>query len=176
MKKIKLGHNRYALVDAVLFDDLSKYSWHLISINYMNGRSLHYAGTSKYNGIKGMKMHRAVIGARSGEIVDHKNGNGLDNRISNLRICTQSQNMMNKSKQKNKTGYKGVSIYNPNRYSKKINKSKKIYIVSIGINYKTIYIGRFANKIKAALAYDKAAIGYFGEFANVNFKKTIKEN
>ncbi len=55
-------------------------------------------------------LHRVLMSANRGEIVDHRNGNTLDNRRKNLRICTNSQNLMNRGKQKNNTtGFKGVS-------------------------------------------------------------------
>jgi hypothetical protein len=90
---------------------------------------------------------------------DHINGNGLDNRIINLRICTQSQNLRNRGASiNNKTGYKGVS------YDKKSNKFK----AQIRVNKKNITLLTTNNLIDAARAYNNAAIKYFGEFAQLN--------
>jgi len=91
---------------------------------------------------------------------DHKNRNGLDNRRNNLRICTRSQNQYNRAKQLNNTsGFKGV-CWVPRR-----NKWR----VDITVDKKRISLGYFSDVIEAALAYDRAALLYHGEFAQLNF-------
>jgi hypothetical protein len=91
--------------------------------------------------------------------IDHINGNGLDNRKSNLRIATRQQNAHNSRKRlDNKSGYKGVY------------KFQNKWRAMIGLNYKRIHLGLFDNIEDAAKAYDKAAIKYHKEFANLNFK------
>ena len=90
---------------------------------------------------------------------DHINGNTLDNRRINLRICTHQQNMWNKPISKlNKSGYKGVFYI----------KSSKMYKASLKINNKLIIIGYFYFAKQAAKAYNEIAIKYHGEFANLN--------
>lgn len=91
--------------------------------------------------------------------IDHKNLNKLDNRKCNLRIATRSKNCMNKALQSNSTsGYKGVS------FDRKVNK----YRSYIKLNGKLLHTGFFVNPIDAAIAYNKAAIKHFGEFAKIN--------
>ena len=92
--------------------------------------------------------------------IDHINDNGLDNRRSNLRICSQSQNLMNCRKPKTlfSSKYKGVSW---------VQKHKR-WKVSIAFKGKRKYIGHFLSEIDAAKAYNKAAEKYFGEFARLN--------
>ena len=100
--------------------------------------------------------------------VDHINGNTLDNRKENLRLCTNQQNAMHRGKTKNnKSGYKGV------RYMKKkkgmINEHSKPWQAQIYLNQKQIYLGCYKTPEEAARAYDKKAIELFGEYATLIF-------
>lgn len=106
-------------------------------------------------------MHRAVMGLNPERFpsVDHINHNGLDNRKSNLRVCTNSENGRNKSAQgNNASGYKGVSW-------KGRDKRWRATIRAMG---KHIHLGTFDTPEAAADAYDKAALKYHGEFARTN--------
>jgi hypothetical protein len=99
-------------------------------------------------------MHRAILGLEYGDrkrVVDHANHDTLDNRRSNIRIASVSQNNHNTSR-KNKTGFKGVS------YRSDINK----WMAKIGINRKYFYLGYFSTPQEAHEAYCKASIIYFG--------------
>lgn len=89
-------------------------------------------------------------------LIDHIDGNRSNNSKDNLRISNNSTNAYNR-KTYNKTGFRGVFKQN-NRY-------KSI----IGYNNKLHHLGYFSTKEEAALAYDKAALYYFGEFAILNF-------
>lgn len=117
-------------------------------------------GTSGYIVNKsGKKLHRLVICANNGEIVDQENGNCADNRKRNLRKCNQAQNSQNqKTHSNNKSGYKGVWRHSKNPK----------WIAGITVNYKLIHLGSFDDKIEAAKAYNIAAIEHFGEFAKLN--------
>lgn len=102
-------------------------------------------------------MHREIVGTPEGMDTDHINGDKLDNRRSNLRICTHAQNGANRGPQKNgSSGYKGVSYH------------CKKWRVQICINGKTKRLGGFNSLLDAAKAYDKAARKYHGEFARTN--------
>lgn len=107
---------------------------------------------------RNLSLHRAIAGAKSGEVVDHINGNKLDCRLSNLRICTQSENARNqKVGARNTTGYKGVTKTKGGKFTARI---KKDYIYR--------HIGVFTSAAKAALAYNEAAKNLHGEFARLN--------
>lgn len=104
-------------------------------------------------------MHRLLTNAPKGSQVDHINGDKLDNRKINLRVCTHSQNQINRGKQKNNTsGFKGVY---PQKQSKK-------YRAKISVNGKEYHLGYFDCPIEAAKAYNAATLNYHEEFAKLN--------
>jgi len=115
----------------------------------------------KKNGVnKKMYLHRIIARARDGQVVDHSNGNPLDNRRCNLRICTQGQNLRNQKLRKDNTsGYKGVS------YSKFHGK----FVAYISVDNKRVSLGLYKCAIEAAKKYDIAAKQYHGQFALLNF-------
>ena len=91
--------------------------------------------------------------------IDHINGDRTDNRIVNLREATGSENQGNRKIHEGGTSkYKGVSW--KKQYSK--------WVAKIVVNHKNIHLGYYDNEEKAALAYNKAALEYFGEFAKIN--------
>ena len=104
-------------------------------------------------------FHRLIINAPSDAKVDHKNGDTLDNRKSNLRVCTIAENVRNSVRMnRNTSGYKGVS------YSKRSRKWK----TTITVNNQHKHLGYFLTPEAAAMAYNIAAEKHFGEFAKYN--------
>lgn len=124
------------------------------------GRNTFYAHRSGWNGIRPftIRMHRLILGAPDGVFVDHINGDGLDNRRSNLRLCSHGQNIRNQSVRAHSSKYKGVS------YNKRLGK----WTAHICLDYKLRRLGCFESEEEAAAAYDLAAISVFGEFARTN--------
>jgi hypothetical protein len=107
-----------------------------------------------------LRMHILIMGKRKGKEIDHKNGNGLDNRRVNLRFLTHRQNMHNmKPFKTNTTGYRGVSLDS---------NGKGNYASYIHVNNKKIYLGNFKDKKDAAKAYNIAARKYHGKYAFQN--------
>ena len=157
-KEIILTQGKVAIVDDEDFDELNKLKWH--ADKRQNGKFYAVRKSICINGkYINQKMHRMIVGDKSGLHTDHIDGDTLNNRRSNLRICTHQQNMMNKCVSKvNKSGYKGV-IYV---------KSRKMYKASITLNRKIIQLGYFYYIKQAAIAYNAAALKYHGEFANLN--------
>jgi len=103
-------------------------------------------------------LHRFIMNCPKDMIVDHINGDKLDNRKCNLRICTQAQNCCNSKKQKNNTsGYKGVCWHT----------TRKKWFSSIKYNKKNISLGYFNTPEEAYAAYCKAAKELHGEFARL---------
>lgn len=159
MKQIELrgdkGKNKFALVDDEDYEFLNGYKWHC---------SMGYARRSHFpNGIrKIMTMQGLLIKCPKGKVIDHINGNKLDNRKANLRVVTNSQNNINKPSNLGNSKYKGVCIkaVYPNKFYASIKKGEKHYM-----------IGYFDNEIHAAMAYDLWAKDLFGEYAYLNFQK-----
>lgn len=165
MKEIKLSTtNRckhHALKLVALVDD-EDYDW-LMQWNWYGekNRNTFYASRNDYSTGKKVKikMHREIMKAKEGQLVDHRFNNGLDNRKKHLRICTHSQNLQNVKPCKNKSSqYKGVSW----------NKRQEKWIAVIMYNNIRFLLGNFKDEIVAALAYNEAAKKYHGEFAFLN--------
>ncbi len=159
MKEIKLTRGFVALVDDEDFEALSKYKWHAAKSGTRQiraQRSVFVFGAMPIN----ILMHRQIMGITGCKIlVDHKDGNALNNQKSNLRICTHKQNNQNKQIPINNTsGFKGVSFH----------QETKKWRVRIKLGGKITSLGLFHDKKEAALAYNAAAIKYFGEFAWLN--------
>lgn len=164
MKKIELTKGQYAKVDDDDYEWLSKYKWY-----FSNGYATRYNGriNDKQNMVR---MHREILSINGhvidGKVIDHKDGDGLNNTKDNLRVCTQSQNAMNKENPSNNTsGYKGVSF-------SKLTNNWEAYITVRG---KKLGLGYYNTPEEAAVAYDLAALDYYKEFAIVNFKDSFKK-
>ncbi len=156
-KRIKLTQNKYALVDIEDYEWLSEYKWYAMKMGHT-----YYATRNAYeNGrCKSILMHREILHTPRDLLSDHKNRNGLDNRKSNLRSCTRSQNQHNRRPAHNGISrYKGVSLY----------KATGKWYARISINNKRIAIGHYIKEAEAAKAYDQKAKELFGNFAFLNY-------
>lgn len=131
---------------------LEKYSWY-----NDHGYARASVGNDRHE-----YLHRVIMDFPKGS-VDHINGDSLDNRRCNLRVCSQSQNMANQGLSKaNKTGFKGVF------WRKERNK----FVAYITIRRKRKHLGYFKEAIEAARAYDNAAKEAWGEYSILNFGNT----
>lgn len=152
---IFLTHGCIALVDASDYEWLSRYRWWASA-----KRSGVYAVRTERG--KKIYMHREIMQTPADEICDHARHNTVDNRRSQLRNCTESKNSSNMKMHKdNPSGYKGVFF----------NNQRGRYTVTIMHKGKARHQGCFDDPIKAAAAYDMAAIQYHGDFAHLNFPK-----
>lgn len=136
------------LLDSCDVDKVSKLQWSIGTHGYAT------SGAGKHQKL----LHRLVIGAKEGDIVDHVNHNKLDNRRCNLRICTMRENAMNRRGGNGNNSYKGICLTADGKWQAQIN-----------YNRHAIYLGRFLDKTQAAKAYDTAARVLYGEYAYLNF-------
>lgn len=144
--KVPLTKGFEAQIDAEDYGLVSQYKWH-----YSAG----YAYSVGAGGGKRIALHHFLLSRRPGLVTDHINGDPLDNRRSNLRHATHRQNLCNQKLSKaNGSGYKGVSWYP--RYG----------CWRAALDGRTL--GYFENKLKAARAYDLAAVTTYGEYARIN--------
>lgn len=161
MKEIKLTRGYVAFVDDEDYYTVSMYKWRaLTGRKRSNGSTPVYATRGSNN-----SMHRFIMNAKPGQVIDHINGNGLDNRRCNLRYCTQSENNRNQCKPLvNKNGGRVSSRYNGVVWHSNICK----WQAKIKCNGIETIIGNFDSAINAATAYNIWAVMIFGDFAKLN--------
>lgn len=146
---ITLVNDEWATADIEFLELLTPHSWSLTGNGYaravIDGRPV--------------MMHRLIMGAPEGVIVDHINWNRLDNRRSNLRFANKRLNAANTGlNAKNTSGYKGVR---PSRDGRK-------WVAFISARGRYRHLGTFKFIEDAARAYDAAAIEAYGDFAHIN--------
>lgn len=151
-KLIPLGNNKFAMVDNEDFDLVKDINWHADKLNYAKTGFLKRRGQN-------CALHRFLMNAKKNQKIDHKDGNPLNNRRSNLRFCTSSENSCNSRKRKNTTSiYKGVSL----------DKKTGMWNCAISKSRKTYTLGLFSSEKEAAEAYNEKALELHGEFAKLN--------
>lgn len=156
IKYLRLTNGQQALIDEEDFERVKDFTW---GRGY-GGRKSSYVGTN----LKGLPhrcvlLHRFIMGTPKGLVTDHINGDVLDNRRSNLRICTAAQNSYNSHKTVPTTSsYKGVCWY----------KRDNCWRAYVGSNRRQIHLGYFESEKAAAQAYNVKAVEVFGEYACLN--------
>ena len=106
-------------------------------------------------------MHRFIINAPTGREVDHLNGDGLDNRRDNIRLCNSAQNKcaFRRKRAGSTSKYRGVYWH----------AQKQKWRVRVKKDGKDYSLGLFASEIDAAVARDAAALRLHGKYAHLNF-------
>lgn len=142
--------------DAEDFPVVKSHKWSVENSGYIH---------TTVNG-KHTRLHNQLLDVPKGMVVDHINGDRRDNRKINLRVASNMENCRNqKLSSRNTSGYKGVSY----------DSRRKKYAAYIMVNYHNFFLGYYDNPKEAALAYDKAASFYFGEFARLNGQEVKKD-
>lgn len=154
MKRVPLTRGKFALVDDEDFEWLNQWKWYCEPHRqtFYAVRRIRLSGNKR----KTIRMHRLILDAPEGVLVDHKHGNGLDNRRFEIRLATHSENGFNRGKTvNNSSGLKGAY------WQKQINR----WYSRITVNKKNIYLGTFSTAREASEAYKQAALKYHGDFA-----------
>lgn len=162
-KEIELTRGFVALVDDDWFPVLSEFSWCVAPGNPNKNKMYVVHGvlvqTEPTKIVRHIHMHRLITNAQEGFMVDHRDGNPLNNQRCNLRVCTGSNNNMNRNiGSRNKSGFKGV--YWDSR--------KGVFISRLQMGGKNVHYQAFLDPIMAARAYDVAALKFAGQFALTN--------
>ncbi|MDI6450987.1 HNH endonuclease [Anaerobaca lacustris] len=150
VRRIHLGNGLFATVDAEDYEQLRKYRWYAIA----RGRNVY--ATAKIDG-RTVYMHRMLMKPREGYVVDHIDGNGLNNRRCNLRVCTPAQNLANKAPCGGSSQFVGVYRYRDKWMARAVCRGKHYHL------------GIFADEVEAAKARDRKAYELHGEYAYLNF-------
>ena len=150
LRRIPLGRGLFAMVDVEDYEWLSEYSWHASR----RGRKVYAISMERG---KMAAMHRLIMHARNGYVVDHIDGNGLNNCRSNLRVCTRRQNQANMGPRGGASQFVGVYRQRDKWGAQIVWKGKKYTL------------GSYDDEVAAAKARDEKAYELHGEFAYLNF-------
>lgn len=151
VKMIPLTKKKIAIIDVEDYPLIEPYNWCTV----VSGKCFY--ATTRTSPTDYSRMARLIMGIKRGDprVVDHINQDTLDNRRKNLRVCTHRENSLNRCRFKQR---KFTGVY----------KSGSKFRAEICPKGKTIYLGTYSTEKEAALAYNKKASEYFGEFAQLN--------
>jgi hypothetical protein len=160
MLRVPLSQGRWATIDPEDAENVLQYRWYIDRSNRSGreyARSNVYLPNGKHTTIL---MHRLIAGfPGTRSVVDHRNGDGLDNTRANLRVCSYSNNLMNQRPRTDGTSrFKGVSW----------NTKRSKWVVNIQIKGRNTYIGLAECEEEAAVLYNIAAQLFYGEYACLN--------
>lgn len=154
---VPLTQGKAAVVDEADAEWLNRWVWHYHHTGYA-ARSENWQDERGRWRCRQVRMHRIIVGAEAGAVVDHVNGDTLDNRRVNLRIASVFENTLNRKRRRSGTsGFKGVG------------RIGGVWRARIQINGQLKHLGCFQAEEEAARAYDAAAAVAFGEHARLNF-------
>lgn len=152
--RIRLNQGYWAIVDRADEVACLQYHWH-VHFSKVKVYATHY---------KMGRMHRWLLDAPTGIQVDHKNGDGLDNRRSNIRLATQGQNSHNQRKRKGcSSKFKGVSF----------DSIRQLWSADIWLQGKNKNLGKYTTQLEAAIVYDAKIVEVYGPFARMNFPERL---
>ena len=152
-----MTQKKFAIVDAEDYERVNRYKWCVSA----KGNTI-YAYRKDHG--KNVYLHQFLMKPPKGMVVDHIDGNGLNDRKSNLRVCTKQQNLCNRGPIVRSSQFKGVHFC---KWTQK-------WYATIRHGGVTIRLGPFDDEVEAARAYDRKAYELFGEYAYLNFPEEIR--
>jgi hypothetical protein len=163
-RRIALTEGKFTLVDEDVYYRLNNYGW-CAKTCFGHTYAIRFVDTPKRGSVM-VSLHREIMNAPKGLLVDHKDRNTLDNRRENLRLATYAQNSCNcdSSIDKTKTSSRYIGVH--------LRKKSGKWVATIRINREKTWLGSYDNEIDAAKAYDTAARKHHGEFARLNFDES----
>lgn len=156
IKKIELTQGKFAIVDKEDYERMNQFNWHFAG-GYARRNKQFPDGKRRI-----VFMHRELMNTPDGYETDHINGDRLDNRRSNLRVVTRSQNQRNSRPRKGTSKFKGVSYHKTERHK------TSYWVARIQVDGRVKRLGYFKTEIEAARAYNKAAKKHYGVYARLN--------
>jgi general stress protein YciG len=154
--ELSLSHGFVALIDAEDFERVSRYKW--TAVRRHGGKLIYGARLETKDGKRRfVYLHRFILRAGNNQLIDHRNGDGLDNTKANLRFATPTQNVRNRHRTTARSGIRGV-VFDAS------NNSPKPWRAFINSKGQRAYLGRFLTKEEAIAARKSAAALLFGEF------------
>jgi len=153
-KAIPLRNGVSTSLDDEDYDRAQAFRWHKTANGYVAGTVIEQGARKR------VYLHRWLLDAQPGQLVDHLDGNPLNNRRANLRLATRSQNQANRRRNRtSRSRYKGVTWH----------QGQQRWMARLQVNGRRITIGYYADPLQAAYEYDAFARTYFGEYARLNF-------
>jgi len=159
VRYIPLTKKKFAIVDAADYEWLSKHKWYAQARR--DGKGFYAA---RNRGRQTVFMHREIMQTPEGKVVDHRNGNGADNRRANMRNCTQDENRLNsRARGREKSEFTGV-FRKGNKWEAQFKYKGRRY-----------YLGLYDDPVEAAKARDRMAYALAGPFVYLNFPEDFKD-
>lgn len=156
---VPLTRGHFAVIDRADTPLVESHCW---SVSVRRNRCYAYRDERRGGRRQTIYMHQIIMGVEHGELPDHIDGDGLNNRRANLRPTVSGQNNANQRlRSDNTSGFKGVAW----------DKNRQSWVAQISQNGVHRGIGRFATAEEAAKAYDDSARELFGAFARLNFPR-----
>jgi hypothetical protein len=149
---VPLSKGKFAIIDEACADLILPHRWFAV----MPSKKSHKWYAARHVNAVRVWMHRVVAGTPAGMLTDHRDGDGLNNLRSNLRICTASQNQCNKEVGRGLNRFRGVK------------QSSGRFSAVIWLDNEPRFLGLFTSELDAARAYNRAALELHGEFARLN--------
>lgn len=162
MLRGKYGKGKVVIVDDEDYIDLIKYKWFLSS----PGLNRKQYVRCRIGNNTDIRIHRFLMSAKMGQMVDHKNGNTLDNRRDNLRFCTNQENQRNSKRHSDKLNINGIYVPKGIKYDK--SRPNRPWIGRISINGERISTKGFKNIEDCIKCYSEMVGKFYGEFARLS--------